>query len=161
VSAAAKPKRAILDYVAGNLQSLISHVPHATAIGMVVVDVRPDEAWIKIPYAENLVGNPETGVVHGGVITTLLDNVAGIAVMAALEEAISIATLDLRIDYMKPATPGREILSHAHCYKLTQNVAFARCVAYHDDPKDPIATAVGSFMLAANRSLPAVMSVES
>ena len=157
----AQPKRAILEFVGDDKQAFLSHVPHARAIGMVLIDARPDEAWAKVPYAENLVGNPDTGVVHGGVITTLLDNVAGIAVMAALEEVTSIATLDLRIDYMKPATPGREILAHAHCYKLTKNVAFARCVAYHDDPSDPIATGVGSFMLAANRSLPAVMSHES
>ena len=154
-------KRAILEYVGADKQSLISHVPHAVAIGMTVVDVKADEAWIRMPYSDFLVGNPETGVVHGGVITTLLDNAAGIAVMAALEEVTSIATLDLRIDYMRPATPKRDIIGHAHCYKITQNVAFARCVAYHDDPSDPIATAVGSFMMAANRSLPAVMAVES
>lgn len=155
------PKRAILDFVGDDKQRLLSRIPHAMAIGMRVIDVRPDEAWIEVPYDEQLVGNPETGVVHGGVITTVLDNAAGTAVLVALEESTSIATLDLRIDYMKPATPGRSIVAHAHCYKVTKNVAFTRCVAYHDDPSDPIATAVGSFMLAANRIGPAVMAPES
>jgi acyl-coenzyme A thioesterase PaaI-like protein len=59
-----------------------------------------------------------------------------------------IATLDLRIDYMKPATPGRDLLARAECYKVTRNVAFVRGVAYHDDPSDPIATTVATFMLS-------------
>jgi uncharacterized protein (TIGR00369 family) len=152
------PKRAILEHVGENVQLLLAHIPHAVAIGMRVVEVRPDEAWLTVPYAAELVGNPETGVIHGGVITTLLDNAAGTAVLVALEQATSIATLDLRIDYMKPATPKLDVLAHAHCYKTTQNIAFTRCVAYHTDPADPIATAVGSFMLAANRATPAVLT---
>lgn len=153
-------KRAILEHVGDDKQRLLSHIPHAMAIGMRVVDVKPDEAWLEVPYGPDLVGNPATGVVHGGVVTTLLDNAAGTAVLVALVEATSIATLDLRIDYMKPATPPLDIRAYAHCFKMTRNVAFTRCVAYHEDPADPIATAVGSFMLAANRATPAVLTRE-
>jgi uncharacterized protein (TIGR00369 family) len=151
----------VLELVGENKQFLISHIPHAQAIGLMVVDARPDEAWLKIPYGEHLVGNPETGVVHGGVITTLLDNAAGTAVIVALEEVRSIATLDLRIDYMKPATPGQDIVGYCHCYKVTRRIAFVRGVAYHDMPDDPIATMVAAFMVGANRSLPAVYMPEA
>ena len=58
-----------------------------------------------------------------------------------------IATLDLRIDYLKPATPGRDVVARAHCYKLTRDIAFVRGVAFHDDEADPIATSAGTFML--------------
>ena len=138
----------ILDLVCGDLQRLIAHVPHARLLQMTVIDVAPGECRIRLPYSDRLVGNPETGVVHGGVITTLLDQCGGSSVLAALEELTSIATLDLRIDYMKPATPGRDIVGYSHCYKLTRNVAFVRGVAYHDDPRDPIATTVATFMLS-------------
>lgn len=151
-------RKVILDHVGANLDLLIAHVPHARAIGMEVVDARPNEAWVKIPYRPDLIGNPQTGVVHGGVITTLLDNSCGIAVMASLDEALSIATLDLRIDYMRPATPGHDIIGWSHCYKMTRNVAFVRGVAYHDSVDDPIASAVATFMLGANRALPAVLT---
>jgi uncharacterized protein (TIGR00369 family) len=77
---------------------LIEHVPHAKALGMTVVNAAPDEAWLSVPYDAKLVGNPETGVIHGGVITSLLDNACGIAVQLALPERLSIATLDLRIE---------------------------------------------------------------
>jgi len=137
-------------------QVLIAHIPHSVRIGMVVVDVKPREAWIKVPYNEQLVGNTETGIVHGGVITTLLDQVCGSSVIVSLEDLLSIATLDLRIDYMKPATPGLDIIGYSHCYKMTKNVAFTRGIAYHTSPEEPIANAVGSFMLSANRAQPAL-----
>src|ERR1700743_3329739 len=38
----------------------------------------------RLPYSENLVGDPQTGVVHGGVITGLLDHTCGLAVMSKL-----------------------------------------------------------------------------
>lgn len=141
-------------------EALIEHVPHARAIGMSVEDVRKGQAWFMIPYDAKLVGNPDTGVIHGGVITTLLDNASGAAVQLALPERQSIATLDLRIDYMKPATPGEDLHCHAHCYKLTRNIAFVRGVAYHKDPADPIATSVGTFMLAANRAEAAPLELD-
>lgn len=133
---------------------LIEHVPHAKAIGLKVENAKRGEAWLSVPYAEKLIGNPETGVIHGGVITSLLDNACGIAVQLALPERSSIATLDLRIDYMKPATPKLDLMAHTHCYKVTKNIAFVRGTAYHTDEEDPIATCVGTFMLAANRAQP-------
>jgi len=146
-----------LELIGENLQALVAHVPHARAIGLAVVDAQPGHIWLRVPYADFLVGNPETGVIHGGVITTLLDNGGGAAVMTALEELRAVATLDLRIDYMKPATPGRDILGHCHCHKVTRNVAFVRGTAYHDTPDDPIATAAMTFMVGANRTLPGLV----
>ena len=132
---------------------LISHVPFAKAIGMEILDAKEGEAWMRVPYDEKLIGNPDTGVIHGGVITSALDNISGVAVQLSLPERMAIATLDLRIDYMKPATPKLDLTTHAHCYKVTRNIAFVRGTAYHDDIGDPIATSVGAFMLAANRSM--------
>lgn len=133
---------------------LIQHVPHARALGLTIADAKKGEAWLTVPYDKKLIGNIETGVLHGGVITAMLDNACGVAVQLALPERISIATLDLRIDYMKPATPGETLTGHAHCYKVTRNIAFVRGTAYHKDASDPIATCVGTFMLAANRATP-------
>ena len=146
-----------LELIGEDLQLLVVHVPHARAIGLAVVDAQPGHIWLRVPYADFLVGNPETGVIHGGVITTLLDNGGGAAVMTALDELRAVATLDLRIDYMKPATPGRDIVGHCHCHKVTRNVAFVRGTAYHDTPDDPIATAAMTFMVGANRTLPGLV----
>jgi uncharacterized protein (TIGR00369 family) len=130
---------------------------------MRLIEARDGVALMCVPYDPKLVGNPATGVLHGGVITSVLDSASGAAVGSMLrgprvagEGSVAagpwrpIATLDLRIDYMKPATPGRELMARAECYKVTRNVAFVRGVAYHDDPSDPIATTVATFMLATD-----------
>jgi uncharacterized protein (TIGR00369 family) len=124
--------------------------PHAKALGFEITDVERGKGFARITPRAELVGDPETGVIAGGVITALLDNLGGVAVMAALDEPTSIATLDLRIDYMKAAAPGEVILAVAHCYKVTRSVAFMRASAHHGDEADPIATATGAYMLSSN-----------
>ncbi len=140
----------LLDLLGAHRDLLLDAIPHAKALGLELVDIFYANAVVKLPYNEQIIGNPETGVVHGGAVTTLLDNVSGVAVFCAIEELTSIATLDLRIDYMRAATPGKDITGHAHCYKLTRNVAFVRGVAYDDDIEDPIATSAGAFMMGSD-----------
>src|SRR5574338_1457403 len=123
------------------------HIPHNRALGMKLLEFRRAEAIFQLPYDAKLVGNPDTGVLHGGAITALLDACSGAAVFAALTEWSPIATLDLRIDYLRGGDPGRDITCRAHCYRVTRNVAFTRAVAFHDDENDPIATSAGTFML--------------
>jgi uncharacterized protein (TIGR00369 family) len=123
-------------------------VPHDRALGIRLVEVVDGEVRFELPYDLKLVGNPDTGTLHGGAITTLLDTCSGAAVFAALPSLVPIATLDLRIDYLKPAEPGKPVFSRARCYKLTRNVAFTRAVAYQSDPDDAVAHAVGTFMLS-------------
>lgn len=123
-------------------------VPHNRALGIRIIEITPTEAVFELPYDPKLVGNPDTGTLHGGAITALLDGCSGAAVFAALTELVPLATLDLRIDYLKPAEPGKSVIAKATCYKLTRNVAFTRAVAYQDDPDDAIAHSVGTFMLS-------------
>ena len=99
------------------------------------------------PYRPELIGDPDTGVIAGGVVTTLLDQTSAHAVWAALPAYTSIATLDMRIDYMRAAKPGLDLYAHAHCYKLTRSVAFVRAQAYDKDREDPIAAVQAVFML--------------
>jgi uncharacterized protein (TIGR00369 family) len=129
-------------------QQFAANVPHNRALGMTVLALEDAVAVFELPYDVKLVGNPDTGVIHGGAITALLDGASGAAVFAAMPTFVPIATLDLRIDYLQPAEVGRSVLCRAHCYKTTRNVAFTRAVAYHDTPDDPIAHAVGTFMIA-------------
>lgn len=137
----------LLDLLGEHRHLLLDTIPHAKALGLTLVDIWYANAVIKLPYSDQIIGNPETGVIHGGAVTTLLDNVSGVAVFCTIEEPTATATLDLRIDYMRAATPGKDIIAHAHCYKLTRNVAFVRGVAYEDDENDPIASSAGAFML--------------
>lgn len=112
----------------------------------------PGEAWSSLPYRPVFVGDTETGVLHGGVVTAMLDESCGMAVQLALDGTSAIATLDLRIDYQKPATPGLAIKAHSICYRTTRSIAFVRSTAYQDSEDDPVATATACFMIGANRT---------
>jgi uncharacterized protein (TIGR00369 family) len=123
-------------------------VPHNRALGLEMVELVDGGARMRLPYSRDLVGNPDTGVLHGGAITSLMDACCGAAVFMKLPTPVPIATLDLRIDYLRPADPGRDVNARATCFRLTRYVAFVRGVAFHDDEADPVAAAAGAFMLA-------------
>ena len=78
---------------------------------------------------------------NGGVVTALLDHVGGLAVFSTLTQPGMVATLDLRIDYQRPAEVGQVLFAEAHCYRKTRSIAFVRASAYHDDPNHSVATA--------------------
>src|SRR6202795_2188116 len=120
--------------------------------GLALDRAAPGEVWTSLPYRPVFVGDTETGVLHGGVVTAMLDETCGMAVQLALDGSRAIATLDLRIDYQKPATPGLDIKAHSICYRVTRSIAFVRATAYQDAENDPVATATPCFMIGANRT---------
>jgi uncharacterized protein (TIGR00369 family) len=129
--------------------------PLGRALEFQTVAMEPSIATLKAPYKPEMVGDPDTGVIAGGVVTALLDHACGQSIFAALGQPVSIATLDLRIDYMRAAEPGLDIFARAHCYKLTHSIGFVRAVAYDRAVEDPVATAQAAFML--NTGEPLVM----
>jgi len=132
------------------VRAMIQFTPQARAIAMEVTRIEPARVWGLVPYREEFIGDPETGVIAGGVITTFLDTLCGTAAVAAMERPTTVATIDLRIDYMRPATPQRDVLAEAHCYKLGRSVAFVRAVAYDETPDNPIAHVAAAFMVNSN-----------
>lgn len=121
--------------------------PHARALGFEFVSAEKSVATLRLPFRDDLVGDPDSGVIAGGAVTALLDHVCGHAVMTALDAMTSIATLDLRIDYMRAAGAGLGIYAEAHCYKVTRSIAFVRASAWDKDRNDPLATAQAAFMV--------------
>jgi uncharacterized protein (TIGR00369 family) len=122
-------------------------IPHSRALGLKIIAVRRGFGSMQLDWREELVGNPETGVIAGGPLTALMDSCCGMSVATMLKEPAPFATLDLRIDYVRPATPGQAVIAEAECYRITRSVAFTRAFAHHGDAKDPIAAAAGTFML--------------
>ncbi len=126
-------------------------IPHCREIGMTMVSATPGRTVLKLPYDARLVGDPETGVIMGGAITTLIDTAGGMSVNMALGEPTSVATLDLRIDYLRPATPGETLFAAAECYRLTRHVAFVKARAWAGETleaaSNPVAECLGTFMI--------------
>ena len=133
-------------------RQFIEAIPYAQELGMQLTEIADGKAVIGMDYDAQLVGDPETGVVHGGAVSALMDTCAGAAVMAHPAAAIATATLDLRIDYMRPAKPGDRITATAECYHVTRSVAFVRATAVDADPTRPVATATGAFTIERAKS---------
>lgn len=128
------------------LPTLASAPAHTSALGFRLESVVEDRVRLRVPYREDLIGDPETGVLAGGLVSTLLDHVGGMAVWVKLDAFAPIATLDLRVDYMRPAEPGHDLIAEAQCYHLTRSVAFVRSHAFETDPEDPVAAAQAVYM---------------
>ena len=119
---------------------------HCQVLGLCVHEATPQGLTLRLPYSTQIIGKPETGVIHGGAITTLMDTAMGMAVPVAIGAFEMCPTLDLRIDYMGSAEPKQAVFGRAEIYRITDNVVFARGWAYQDDSDRPIARCLATFM---------------
>ena len=134
-------------------ERMANGTPHSEALGFRFVSVSPGRGSIAVDWREDLVGDPDTQVIAGGVVTSLLDHTCGLAMAAAAADHLfSTATLDLRIDYMRPAAPRLGVTAEAHCDKLTRTIGFVRAEAWDVDKSDLIATAQAAFVLNRPRT---------
>ena len=112
---------------------------------------------MRAPFRAELVGDPAQGGLAGGVVFALLDQTCGMAIGIALRTRAEgegralmmggMATLDFRLDHIRPPRPGVPVIAEAECLRLTGDVAVVRGWAYEDDPADPIAAAQAAFMI--------------
>ena len=129
---------------------LARRVGHGRALGL---EYRGSgSGWMELclPWREELVGVPETGVLASGAIVSLIDTASGGSVWMKLGHFVPIVTLDLRLDYMRPAVKGETVIARCECVKLTRQIAFVRGVAHGGDEAHPIAQSAATFMLSSS-----------
>ena len=119
---------------------------HVSALGVQYDAHGPDWLQLKLPYSEQLIGDETSGVLASGPILALMDTAMGLSVWLRLGRFVPNATLDLRIDYLRPATPGKTVIGRGQCYRTTRAISFARGRAHDGDPEDPIAEVAATFM---------------
>jgi|TARA_B110000093_G_scaffold24160_1_gene23007 uncharacterized protein (TIGR00369 family) len=133
------------EQVLSQARQFIEAIPHSRRMGMRIVEIGDGTAVIEMPYDPVLIGDPVTKVLHGGAVSALMDTASGASVVSHPSAGVGTATLGLRIDYMRPATPGQAITATAECYHVTRTVAFVRATACDADTERPVATATGTF----------------
>jgi uncharacterized protein (TIGR00369 family) len=123
-----------------------SQVGHGGALGILYVGHGPDWVELGLDYSGKLVGVRETGVLASGPIISLMDMATSMAIWVKLGRFRPQATLDMRVDYLRPAEPGRRIVGRGECYRVTKSVGFVRGLAHDGDAADPVAHVTGTFM---------------
>ena len=126
---------------------LARKVGHGQALGLEFRASGDDWVELALPWREELVGVAETGVLASGAIVSLVDTCGGAAVWQALGKFQPIVTIDLRLDYLRPALKGETVIARCRCDKLTKQIAFVSGIAHTGDDSRPVARAVGTFML--------------
>lgn len=128
-------------------EKYIARTPHMREIGMRITALERGRGTMLLPARPDWMGDPVRGLMHPGALTVLADSACGLAVGSMLDKRVPYATLDLRMDYLRPAGPDRDTCCAAQCYRMTRSVAFVRAEVWQDDPGAPIAVAQGTFML--------------
>jgi len=127
--------------------ALMRRVGHGRALGL---EYRASgENWVELalPWREELVGVPASGILASGAIVSLVDTAGGASIWKALGHFQPIVTIDLRLDYLRPAIGNETVIARCECYKLTRSIGFIRGIAHGGDEQRPIAQAMGTFML--------------
>lgn len=120
---------------------------HIVALGIRYAAHGDDWCELTLNYDRRLVSDATSGILASGPIVSLMDTAAGFAVWVRRQEFTAQATLDLRLDYLRPSRPGSAVTGRAECYRLTKRIAFVRGVAHDGDPADPVAHLTGTYML--------------
>lgn len=149
-----EPRLEIWEFMSQNLNFLNEGTPQAKALGIEITEIKKARAKGILPWREDIVGDLQTGTIASGAVVTLVDQVCGASCMAALYKPSGMATLDLRIDYMRPSKRGNTIRAEGHCYRVSNYVAFVRASAFDGDSEDDIiATVQASFMIIKDRKM--------
>ncbi|MGX7951874.1 PaaI family thioesterase [Tsuneonella sp. HG249] len=77
----------------------------------------------------------------------MLDMAAGMAIWVSNGNFRPVATLDLRVDYLRPARERSSVIGRVTCYRQTRSAAFVRGSAHDGDPGNPVAETTGVFMV--------------
>lgn len=125
----------------------LSRVRHSVVLGMEVLDASESRVRARLPWREELVGNPETGVTHGGAIFAMMDHAGGMAVTCKTYPVFEITpTIDFRVDHLRAPAAKAAVVCESHCYRLTEHVAFVRITAWEEGDEDnPIATGLATY----------------
>jgi uncharacterized protein (TIGR00369 family) len=126
---------------------LARRIGHGRALGLEFRESGENWAELALPWREELVGVPETGVLASGAIVSLVDTASGTSVWVALDKFVPILTVDLRLDYLRPAAKGETIVVRCECVKVTRKIAFVRGTARGEADERPIALSAATFMI--------------
>jgi uncharacterized protein (TIGR00369 family) len=131
---------------AANLALAIAAQPYARLLGVLAAD--GETATARLPFRDDLVGNPLLPAIHGGALGAFMEIAAVAELVAAKPAGRKPRTVDISIDYLRPAKPA-EVFARASVRKIGRRVAYVQVEAWQDDAAQPVAALRGHFLLGA------------
>jgi uncharacterized protein (TIGR00369 family) len=134
-------------------------IPFNKMLGLKVESISSDYVKTFFEMRDELLGNYNRGMLHGGVISAVIDATGGLAAFvgvqekmhgktleARLERSGRISTIDLRVDFLRPGS-GKRFVVTAHTLRTGNKVIVTR-IELHNDQNDLIAVGTGSYLVA-------------
>lgn len=137
------------DYDPLRLIKMMSRNGHNGLIGVRYHAHGDDWAELRLPYDSRLVSDATTGILASGPIFTLMDMATSMSIWLTSGHFRPQATLDLRVDYLRPAEPGKDVIGRGECYRITKSIAFVRGQAHDGNSSRPVAHVAGTYMFTA------------
>ena len=133
------------------IMRMISQFGHGGHLGMEYGSHSAEWVELSLDWREDLVGDPESGVLASSAIISLMDNATSLSIWNRLGEFRPQVTMDLRLDYLRPSPKGAKVFGRGMCYHLTHSMAFVRGIAHNGDIDEPLAYATGTFIRIGDR----------
>lgn len=114
-----------IDYLNGIAQGTIPPPPIAMLTDILIKDVKPGEVWFEVTPGEHHY-NP-IGMVHGGLLATMMDSAMGCAIQTTLKAGTGYSTVDLQVTYVKAAKTDTGLLK---CHGRTIHTGGKIATAY-------------------------------
>lgn len=122
-------------------------IPFNRHLGLRVCGLAEGAATIELPYRDELIGNPLLPSLHGGAIAMLLDATGGAAVWTRVSRDDLISTIDLRVDFLRPARP-EPLVARGRVVRLGNRVGVVELRASHAGEEErPIAAGTGVYSI--------------
>ena len=133
------------------VNKLMDKFGHGGFLDMEYIDHGGDWVELAIDWRADLVADTETGILASAVVISLMDNATSMSIWTKMGEFRPQVTMDLRVDYLRPAPAGARVYGRGICYHLTHSIGFVRGYAHNGDPSDPLANAIGTFIRVGDR----------
>ena len=133
------------------VNKMMGRFGHGGFLDMEYVGHGADWVELAIDWREDLVADPDTGILASAVIISLMDNATSMSIWTKLGEFRPQVTMDLRIDYLRPSPSGERVYGRGICYHLTNSIGFVRGFAHNGNPDEPLAHASGTFIRIGDR----------
>ncbi len=120
-------------------------IPIHKFLGVELLEIRHGYAKVKVPFREEVIGDFMRRRWHGGIIATIMDSVGGIAGGTyATSPKNKMATIDIRIDYLKPAEASA-IIVEGEIVRLGKTILVTRMKAYQENSDELISEGKGVY----------------